>query len=346
MRVGIVGFSQSGKSTLFQVLTGVHPEPAAVMKGQVGITHVEDERLDFLADLYSPKKKTPAVLEFVDTPGLLREDHADNPHRIATLRNADGLLVVLDGFSGAENAERQLVSFREELYFADLGVVAARIHKLTDAAKKPKPAPERERDAHELAELQVLAGKLEAMEPVALSDLAPETEKLLRSFQLFSTKPELVVLNVSERQLAVPLDEGLRRRAPDLIATAAKLELDLEGLDEADRQLFMAELGVTELARPRIIRQAFAAMGMISFFTVGEDECKAWPIRQGTPAVEAAGKIHSDIARGFIRAELCRFDDLRCLGSMKEVKTKGLARLEGKEYLVRDGDVINFRFSV
>lgn len=346
MRVGIVGFSQSGKSTLFEALTGVGPDPSVGMKGRLGIAKVHDDRLIFLAGMFQPKKTTPATVEFVDTPGLIRGEKADNPQRIATQRNADGLMIVIDHFSGSEDPAAQLTSFREELSFADLELVTNRIEKLEAGSKKPKPAPVREQEAKELEELKEIGRRLENNEPIAGLAISEATEKAMRSFQLFSFKPELVVVNRAEDKLKEPLPATLTALAPHIVPTAAKLELDLEQLDGDERAMFMEELGVTDLARDRIIRAAYDAVGLISFFTVGEDECKAWTIKRGTTAVDAAGKIHSDIARGFIRAELTAYKDLHDLGSMKEVKAKGLGRLEGKEYVVQDGDIINFRFSV
>ncbi|MFO0946892.1 MAG: DUF933 domain-containing protein [Planctomycetota bacterium] len=346
MRVGIVGFSLCGKSTLFQALTGVAPDPAAALKGQIGIAKVADPRLDFLSGMFKPKKETPATVEFVDTPGLLRNEKGDNPQRLATLRTADGLMIVLDHFSSDEDPVKQLQAFREELLFADLELVSNRVAKLEAGSKKPKPAPIREAEEKELAEFRALADKLENGESIDGVPISEETQKTLKSFQLFSKKPELVVLNRTEDKVNAPVPAELATMATNVVVAAAKLELDLAQLDASDREMFMEELGVRELARDRIIRAAYDAVGLVSFFTVGEDECKAWTIPKDATAVEAAGKIHSDIARGFIRAELVAYKDLHDLGSMKEVKAKGLQRLEGKEYRVADGDIINFRFSV
>jgi ribosome-binding ATPase len=343
MKVGIVGFSQSGKSTLFQALTGAAPDPAAGLKGQVGVAAVEDARLDFLTEMYKPKKRTPAKVDFVDTPGLIRSEKGDNPQRLATLRNADGLLVVLDGFSGDEGPAEQLQRFREELMFADFEVVSNRIDKLEAGSKKPRPQAERDRDAKELADLQAIAGRLEAGESVLGLTFNKEIENSLKSFQLFSLKPELVVLNAREDRANAPADPKLQSLNPQVVVAAAKLELDLAQLEGDERTMFMDEMGVSELAKERIIQAAYSVVGLISFLTSGEDECRAWTIKRDTPAVEAAGKIHSDIQKGFIRAEVVAFDDLKRLGSIKEVRAKGLQRLEGKEYIVQDGDIINFR---
>lgn len=346
MKVGIVGFSQTGKSTLFTALTGVVHDPATALKGQIGVARVHDDRLEFLSQMYHPKKTTPATVEFIDTPGLVRNEQADNPQRLATLRNADGLLIVLDGFSDAAKPPAELAAFRDELLFADLQVVTNRIDKLKASLKKPKPHAEHEKEVHELAQLEPIGARLETGQTLDAATFSPEFAKIVKSFQLFSLKPELAVLNCAEDKVTEPVGDELRQLCPNVLAAAARLELDLQQLDESDRAAFMTELGIKELARDRIIRLAYDAVGLVSFFTVGEDECKAWTITKGTPAVEAAGKIHSDIARGFIRAELTRYDDLHALGSMKEVKAKGLSRLEGKDYLVADGDIINFRFSV
>jgi GTP-binding protein YchF len=341
MKVGIVGFSQSGKSTLFQALTGAVPDLAAGLKGQIGVAAVEDVRLDFLTEMYKPKKRTPAKVDFIDTPGLIRGEKGDNPQRLATLRNADGLLVVLDGFSSDESPADQLQKFREELLFADFEVVHNRIEKLEAGSKKPKPQAERDRDAKEL--FKAMAAKLEAGESLVGMELSKELENSIKSFQLFSLKPEFVVFNAREDKAIVPADPKLLALNPQVVVAAAKLELDLAQLEGDERTMFMEEMGVKELAKERIIQAAYSVVGLISFLTSGEDECRAWTIKRNTPAVEAAGKIHSDIQKGFIRAEVVAFDDLQRLGSMKEVRAKGLQRLEGKEYIVQDGDIINFR---
>ena len=228
----------------------------------------------------SRKKTTPATVEFVDTPGLIRGEKADNPQRIATLRNADGLLIVLDGFSKAQPPAEQLQAFREELLFADLEVVTNRIEKLEAGTKKPKPEKIREQEQREIAELKELAARLENNQPLDEVTVSDETAKTMRSFQLFSKKPEFVVLNCREDQVGQPSDEALARLTSHVIVTAAKLELDLVELDEAERAVFMEEMRVRELARNRIIREAYDVVRLISFFTVGEDECKAWTIQK------------------------------------------------------------------
>jgi ribosome-binding ATPase YchF (GTP1/OBG family) len=188
--------------------------------------------------------------------------------------------------------------------------------------------------------------KLENGQSIAGMKVCPDTERDMKSYQLFSVKPELVVINVGEDKVREAVPASVRELSPHAIALSAALEKDLAELSDEDRPAFMEEMGVKEVARHKVIRGAYDAVNLISFFTVGEDECKAWTISRGTPAVEAAGKIHSDIQRGFIRAEVVAYDDLVRLKTMKDVKSAGLQRLEGKEYIVADGDIINYRFNV
>jgi GTP-binding protein YchF len=340
MRVGIVGFAGSGKSTLFQLLTGTRPDPGKIHAGQVGVATLSDPRLLFLADLHKPKKVTPASVEFLDTPGLISGTHADNPQRLALIREADALLVVLNAFSGADPAA-QLAAFRDELLFADLEVVTNRAERLEATLKKPRP--DREQSAKELEVIKLVQGALEQGQPVATLAISAEDRKHLRSFGLLTDKPQLALLNLTQGQ-AIP--ESLRALVPDVLAIDAKLELELSQLEPDEAAAFMRDLGMHELSRDRIIRQAYDAVGIITFFTAGEPEARGWNLERGSTAVEAAGKIHTDLAKGFIRAEVTAFDDLKQAGSVKEAKAKHLLRLEGKDYIVKDGDVIYFRSSV
>jgi ribosome-binding ATPase YchF (GTP1/OBG family) len=340
MKVGIAGFAGSGKSTVFQWLTGVKPDPAASQRGQVGMAKIADERLDWLSAHFRPKKTTPATLEFLDTPGLLASERRDNPRRLSILREAGGLLVVLNGYSGGDGAA-ELRRFREEILFADLEIVTNRIGRLQDQLKKPKPAKEREADQHELASLQRIAAAFENGQPASSLGLKEEEEKALRSFQLLTLKPELVLVNIGDDRIGQSLPPGLQAEAPQVIQAPAKLELELQELAEDDRQMFMRDLGLNELSRDQILRVIYSAMGLIVFFTVGEDECRAWSLAKDANAVEGAAQIHTDLARGFVRAEVVRFDDFRRVGSMKEAKTHGVYRLEGKSYVVQDGDIMH-----
>jgi GTP-binding protein YchF len=340
MKVGIAGFAGSGKSTAFQWLTGVKPDPAASQRGQVGMAKVPDDRLDWLSKHFQPKKTTPATLEFLDTPGLLVTERRDNPRRLAILREAGGLLVVLNGFS-AGDLTAELRQFREEILFADLEIVSNRIGRLQDQFKKPKPAKEREADQQELSFLQRLAEAFERGESAASLGLKEDEEKLVRSFQLLTLKPELVLVNLGDDRIGQPLPPALTTLAPRMIQAPVKLEAELEELSAEDRQVFMRDLGLTELSRAQMLRTIYEAMGLIVFFTVGEDECRAWSLSKGEDAVEGAAQIHTDLARGFVRAEVVRFDDFQRVGSMKEAKSHGVYRLEGKTYVVQDGDIMH-----
>jgi ribosome-binding ATPase YchF (GTP1/OBG family) len=340
MKVGIAGFAGSGKSATFQWLTGVKPDPAASQRGQLGMAKIPDERLDWLSVHFRPKKTVPATIEFLDTPGLLATERRDNPRRLSILREGGGLLVVLNGFSPGDVAA-ELRQFREEILFADLEIVSNRIGRLQDQLKKPKPAKEREADEHELSFLKRLAEAFEHGEPAAVLGLKEDEEKLVRSFQLLTLKPELVLVNIGDDRIGQPLPSALQQLAPQAIQAPVKLELELDDLVEEDRQVFMRDLGLTELSRDQILRTIYAAMGLIVFFTVGEDECRAWSLPKGANAVEGAAQIHTDLARGFVRGEVVRYDDFRRVGSMKEAKTHGVYRLEGKGYVVQDGDILH-----
>jgi ribosome-binding ATPase YchF (GTP1/OBG family) len=340
MKVGLVGFSGSGKSTVFEWLTGAKPNPAKVLQeGQVGIAQVPDERLDWLSGHFKPKKTTYATLELVDTPGLLASERKDNPKRLNILRTADGLLVVLTGFSG--DIVQEYKNFQSELLFADLEIITNRIDKLDTQLKKPRPAKERDNDQREQDLLKRIVAALEAGQSATSLGLHEEQEKLIRSFQLFTLKQEMVFLNIADDRLGKPVPPELLQLCPRVIQAPVKLELELAELPDADRTAFMQDLGVKELSRTRVIRELFAGMNRIVFLTVGEDECRAWPIPAGANAVTGAAQIHTDLADGFVRAEVVPYEDFKKLGSMKECKAKGVYRLESKTYLVKDGDIMH-----
>jgi ribosome-binding ATPase len=266
--------------------------------------------------------------------------HGDNPQRLALIREGDALLIVLGAFAGGDPAA-DLAAFREELLFADLGVVTNRVERLEASVKKPRP--DREAQLKELELVQRVQAVLEAGAPIASLGLTDEEKKPMRSFGLLTDKPQVVLVNTIQGQ---EIPEPLRALAPEALAIDAKLELELAQLEPDERAAFMAEMGIGELGRDRIIRRAYDAVGIITFFTAGEPEVRGWNLERGATAVEAAGKIHTDLARGFIRAEVTAFDDLARVGSMKEAKAKNLQRLEGKDYAVKDGDIMFFRSSV
>jgi GTP-binding protein YchF len=340
MKVGIAGFAGSGKSTVFHWLTGVKPDPAASQRGQIGIAKVPDERLDWLSAQFRPKKTTPTTIEFLDTPGLMPTERRDNPRRLGILREAGGLVIVLNGFTEGNPAD-ELRRFREEILFADLEIVTNRMNRLEDQVKKPRPAKEREADQEELALLKQVAAAFEEGRPASAMGLKPDEEKALRSFQLLTFKPEMALFNIGDNRIREPLPKELLDLSPSAIQVPVKLELELEDLPEEDRQAFMKDLGLADFSRAKAIRSIYDAMGRIVFFTVGEDECRAWSLDKGEDAVEGAAQIHTDLAKGFVRAEVVGYDDFRKVGSMKEAKNKGVYRLEGKTYIVQDGDIMH-----
>ena len=298
MRVGIVGFAGSGKSTLFQLLTGARPDPGKIHSGQLGVAMLSDPRLDYLATLHQPKKVTPATVEFLDTPGLMAGSHADNPQRLALIREGDALLIVLNGFGGGDPAA-ELARFREEMLFADLGrrhqssraaggqrqEAAARSRSTGQGARNRQERPGRARRGQERCHAGPLGGRQEA---------TPFLRPLDR--QAPGGGPQCT------SRARVP--DSLRTLAPEALAIDAKLELELSQLEPDERAAFMADLGMEELGRDRIIRQAYDAVGIITFFTAGEPEVRGWNLERGATAVDAAGKIHTDLAKGFIRAEV------------------------------------------
>lgn len=344
MKIGIVGYAGSGKSTVFQWLTGAKPDPAKAQLGQTGVAKVSDSRLDWLSAKFNPKKTTPTSLEFLDTPGLLATERKDNPRRLAILRESYGLLVVLNGFDDPDLV-KQLTNFREELLFADLEIVSNRADKLREQLKKPKPAKIKEAEQAEHDLLRRLQAAMEAGQSPATLGLKDEEEKSIRSFQLLTLKPELVFVNAGEGRLGQPIPPALLALAPNALQAPARLELEIGELPEEERQVFIqdffADKGITGFSRDDTIRSIFAAMGQIVFFTVGEDECRAWSITKGTDAQHGAGEIHTDLMRGFVRAEVVTYADFQRVGSMKDAKSAGVYRLEGKTYVVQDGDIMH-----
>jgi len=355
MKVALVGLPGSGKTTLFNALA---EKPVDLLPGVAGAAphvasvQVRDDRLEWLRDLFGPKKYSPATLLVEDHPGIppgsARSDRRGE--LFGQMRNADGLVVVLRAFTTDRYAyddaradqARDLELVALEFLSADLEICERRLERLEAEWKKPS---ERERVEKEQGVVQRLAEALTAGQGAHGVELKPDEEALVRGFQLLTRKPAVLVANLPEGGAgAAPQGETLLVR--HRFEACLKLEADLAGLEGEDRALFAEEYGILEPFRDRFCLACYRGLGLRSFFTVGEDECKAWTIRAGDDAVTAAGKIHSDLARGFIRAEVTPYDDLRALGTMRDVKAKGKQRLEGRDYEVRDGDILNIRFSV
>jgi ribosome-binding ATPase YchF (GTP1/OBG family) len=341
MKVGIVGYAGSGKSTVFEWLTGVRPDPAKVLRdGQLGDAELPDSRLDWLSKKFNPRKHTPARINFLDTPGLMPSERQHNPRRLGVLRTANGLLIVLNGYSESDLAG-QLRRFREELVFADLEIVTNRISRLEDQIKKSRPAKEKELQQAELALCRRIAATLEAGQSPSTLGISAEEEQLIRSFQLLTLKPELVLVNCGDDQFSKPLPADLLALAPTAIKAAPRLEVELRQMSAEEQQEFMQGMGLDHFQRDEVLRTIFQAMGQIVFFTVGEDECRAWAMPKGGDAVVGASQIHTDLGRTFVRAEVVSFADFQRVGSMKEARSHGVYRLESKNYVVQDGDIMH-----
>lgn len=335
MKIGLVGYQGSGKSTLFHWLTGVPPDPALAHIGQSAMVPLPESRVEPLCGIYSPKKITLASLEIVDTPGLAR-DHEGNAARLATLREAGCLVMVIAAFNDA-NAAKELASFEEDLLLADLQIVEGRIERLRESAKKPKAT--REQELAEIAALEPLQAALEEGKSLVNFSMTPQQRQLTRSFRLLTEKPRLIVINTADYGVAPESYE--KAVAPHMVLVApVALELDLAGMAAEDRAEFEREMNVSGPRRDDFLRGMLAASGQFLFFTAGEKEVRTWLLPVGGTALDAAAGIHTDLAKNFIRAEVIRVEDLLRLGSEREIKAHNLLRREPKDYVVQDGDIV------
>jgi hypothetical protein len=350
MKLGFVGPSQSGKSTLFCAVTERQLEPHVFGAGRpvLGTVSVPDERVDFLAEKFKPQKIVHAQMEIVDLPGLpLEGQEARRRELLAQVRDADGLVVVIPAFDTDDPLRSDWKSSAEvlelEFLYADLELVEKRIAKLQ--AQVTKSTPTQADDKRELATLERLQAAADSIEAFRAVPLAPEEEKSLRGFRFLARKPVLMAVNVSEKGLAAGA-ELEKQLPPGGLVLSAELELQISQLPKADRREFLEVYPIKEPVGPRLLRKGYELLGLASFFTYGEDECRAWTIKKGDNAIAAAGKIHTDLARGFVRAEVFSFDDFHRMPSIKDLKAHGKWRLEGKEYIVQDGDCIVIRSGV
>jgi hypothetical protein len=356
MNFTIFGYPKSGKTTLFNLLTGAKIETAVYESGKkdpnLRTCPVPDSRLDQIWHLYPDKKKIPTSIDYIDLAGISYGD-VKNESYLNHLRKADGLTHVARGFSnpqvpppkGRIDPQEDIRSMEEELLLSDLVTVESRLEKLDKELKRAKSV-EGEKEKELLERLRIHLEKGEAIRAVELS----ETEgKLLRSFAFLSQKPLLVMINVDEKD--IPQIETPEKFYPSpkkgtsVLAFCGKIEAEILELEEKEKELFLQEYGLTQLSAPRFLKASYSLLNVITYFTIGKQEVKAWTIKKDTTASKAAGVIHTDMEKGFVRAEVIFWQDLLQHGSFQAAKEKGAVRLEGKDYAVQDGDVIYFRFS-
>lgn len=344
MKIGLVGYQGSGKSTLFHWLTGIAPDPALSHTGQSAMTPVPDPRIAQLCKIYNPKKVTHAAIELVDTPGLSRT-HEGNATRLAMIREAGCLVFVVAGFDGTD-PRADLRSFDEDLVLADMEIVTNRIQRVEEQLKKPIPRTEHQVLEHEHGTLKLVLAAMESGQPLRESNMTDEQQKVTRAFRLLSEKPRLVIVNTADDESDPARFTSLSTPDMPVMAVPAGLELELSKMTPEDRAEFEQEMGLVGTDRDHIIRTLLKTSRQTTFFTAGEPEVRTWLLREGGTAIEAAGGIHTDLARGFIRAEVMTCSDLIRLGSEREVKAHHLWRQEPKDYVVKDDDILLIRFSV
>jgi hypothetical protein len=344
MKIGLVGYQGSGKSTLFEWLTGVKPDPALSHTAQSAMAAVPEPRIEALCNIYKPKKTTMASLELVDTPGLSRS-HEGNAARLALIRESGCLVLVVAAY-GRSDPMADLRSFDEDLVLADMEIVSGRMKRVEDSLRKPLPKQEHEQLLHEQATLKTVLAAMESGRPLRQSDMTDDQLKVTSSFRLLSEKPRVVVFNTADDEQHPERFTALDAAGAAVLAVPAGLELELSKMSPADRAEFQRELGVGGADRDGLIRTLLQASGQRLFLTAGEKEVRSWLLPQGGTALEAAASIHTDLARGFIRAEVMTCSDLVRLGSERDVKAQHLVRQEPKDYVVQDDDILLIRFSV
>jgi len=361
MKSAIIGLGNAGRTTIFNALTEldleVTPYATVAAEPHLGMVKVPDSRIDRLAEIYRPKKTTYATVEYVDFIGLTKGDLDQNRKVSDLIKDADAVVHVVRAFVdesvphplGGVDPRRDAETVEMEMIFGDLELVEKRLERMDEGAKRGKKPDEAE---HKL--MLKCREALESERALRDVDFTEDEQKTMRNLQFMSNKPQLVVLNVAEGQ--IDTDQTRRQvetvqaffsgRRVRVISLCGKIEMEIAQLPHDEALAFLEDLGIAEPALNRLIQLSYDFLGFISFLTTGEDEVRAWTIKRGTPAQKAAGKIHSDIERGFIRAEVVAYDDFIAAGSMAAARDKGLVRLEGKTYEVKDGDIINFRFNV
>lgn len=345
MKIGLVGYQGSGKSTLFHWLTGVEPDPAQSHVGQTAMATIPDDRIEQLVEIYNPKKITRAGIEIVDTPGLDRSSHEGNAQRLAMIREAHCLVLVVAAYAGGDPMAA-LSNFEEDLMLADMAILSGRIERVEESMKKPLSKVEREQATQELETLKMVLEGIESGTPIREDELTDTQRKFTKAFRLLTEKRRMVIVNTADDE---PEPERFTAKSTDevpVLAIPAKLEVDLAEMDHDERAVFLEEFELESSDREEVIIKLLETSGYKVFFTAGDKEVRTWLIPRGTTAVEAAGGIHTDLARGFIRAEIMTVADLVRLGGEREVKAAGLARQEPKDYVLQDDDVVLIKFNV
>jgi len=361
--IGIVGLSGSGRTTIFNALTRGKAATGGFGGGvaNIGIARVPDERLVVLTGMFNPKKTIPAEIKYLDLGASVKALASDKGGGalLAQLANVDAVLSVVRAFddpviphpAGSIDVARDIAEMNLELAFSDMAIIERRFDRIGSSLKGAKP-DERTKLERERELLFRIRGELEKDVAIREMVLSDEEQKIIAGFQFLSAKPIITLVNIDEgslprvRDIETELNTRFAQPNHRVVVMCGKLEMELAGLDEASVKDFLGEYGLTQTGLVRVIQASYELLGLISFLTVGEDEVRAWPIALGTIAQKAAGKVHSDIERGFIRAEVVSYDDLITSGSLVEAKKRGILRLEGKAYVVRDGDIINYLFNV